>query len=163
KRTDARPFGGSVPSNSFASGRSVWSHSFASGPSVWSHSLVGWPVGFVTLTRRPARRVRHTHSQAGPAVSSNSPQAARPSASVRRVARAIRYDGRVTRPILECVPNVSEGRDRRVLDQLAESIRGVGGVTLADVHSDPDHHRSVFTILGSPDDVERAAVVLAEA
>jgi glutamate formiminotransferase len=69
----------------------------------------------------------------------------------------------VTRPILECVPNVSEGRNRRVLEQLAESIRRVTGVTLADVHADPDHHRSVFTFLGPPDDVERAALSLAEA
>jgi glutamate formiminotransferase / 5-formyltetrahydrofolate cyclo-ligase len=69
----------------------------------------------------------------------------------------------VTRPILECVPNVSEGRDRRVLERLADSIRRVTGVTLADVHADPDHHRSVFTFLGGPVDVERAALSLAEA
>jgi len=75
----------------------------------------------------------------------------------------IRYDGRVTRPILECVPNVSEGRDRRIIGRLADSIRRVSGVTLADVHADPDHHRSVFTFLGAPDDVERAALGLAEA
>ena len=73
-----------------------------------------------------------------------------------------RYHGRVTRPILECVPNVSEGRDRRVLERLAQSIRRVTGVTLADVHADPDHHRSVFTFLGAPVDVERAALNLAE-
>jgi glutamate formiminotransferase / 5-formyltetrahydrofolate cyclo-ligase len=69
----------------------------------------------------------------------------------------------VTRPILECVPNVSEGRDRQVLERLADSIRRVSGVTLADIHADPDHHRSVFTVLGAPDDVERAALGLAEA
>ncbi|HXJ81025.1 MAG TPA: glutamate formimidoyltransferase [Candidatus Methylomirabilis sp.] len=68
----------------------------------------------------------------------------------------------MTRPILECVPNVSEGRDRRVLERLADSIDRVSGVTLADVHADPDHHRSVFTFLGSPDDVERAALKLAD-
>jgi glutamate formiminotransferase len=67
------------------------------------------------------------------------------------------------RSILECVPNVSEGRDRRVLEQLGDSIRHVRGVTLADVHADPDHHRSVFTFLGAPGDVERAALGLAEA
>lgn len=66
-------------------------------------------------------------------------------------------------PILECVPNVSEGRDRRVLDRLADSIRSVAGIRLADIHADPDHHRSVFSILGSPDTVERAALALAEA
>jgi glutamate formiminotransferase len=58
---------------------------------------------------------------------------------------------------------VSEGRDRRVIDRLADSIRRVSGVRLADVHADPDHHRSVFTFLGSPDDVENAAIALADA
>jgi glutamate formiminotransferase len=61
------------------------------------------------------------------------------------------------------VPNVSEGRDREVLERLADSIRRVSGVTLADVHADPDHHRSVFTILGAPDAVGRAALGLAAA
>ncbi len=69
----------------------------------------------------------------------------------------------MTRPILECVPNVSEGRDRRVLDRLADSIRGVTGVRLADIHADPEHHRSVFSFLGSPEAVERAALALADA
>lgn len=64
--------------------------------------------------------------------------------------------------ILECVPNVSEGRDQRVIDALAGVIRAVAGVRLADVHSDPDHHRSVFTFLGSPAAVEAAAYALAE-
>ncbi len=69
----------------------------------------------------------------------------------------------MTRPILECVPNVSEGRDQRVLERLAGAIRGVAGVRLADIHSDPDHHRSVFTFLGAPSAVEAAALALAAA
>ncbi|HEV8441539.1 MAG TPA: glutamate formimidoyltransferase [Methylomirabilota bacterium] len=67
------------------------------------------------------------------------------------------------RPVLECVPNVSEGRDQRVLARLAEVVRGVSGVRLADVHADPDHHRSVFTLLGAPEAVERAVLALADA
>ena len=63
---------------------------------------------------------------------------------------------------LECVPNVSEGRDRRVIEALAGAIRSVTGVCLADIHADPDHHRSVFTFVGSPDAVEAAACALAE-
>jgi glutamate formiminotransferase len=65
--------------------------------------------------------------------------------------------------ILECVPNVSEGRDRRIIDRLAASIRRVPAVRLADVHSDPDHHRAVFTFLGPPPAVESAALALAAA
>ena len=65
--------------------------------------------------------------------------------------------------MLECVPNVSEGRDLRVIERLADSIRSVSGVRLADVHADPDHNRSVFSFLGAPDDVEHAAMALADA
>lgn len=66
-------------------------------------------------------------------------------------------------PILECVPNVSEGRDRDVIERLAGAIRSVAGVRLVDIHSDLDHHRSVFTFLGPPAAVEAAAMRLAEA
>jgi len=63
--------------------------------------------------------------------------------------------------VVECVPNVSEGRDRARIDALASAIRAVPGVTLANVHADPDHHRSVITFLGTPDAVEGAALALA--
>ena len=63
--------------------------------------------------------------------------------------------------VVECVPNVSEGRDRDRIDALAATIRAVPGVTLANVHADPDHHRSVVTFLGAPDAVESAALALA--
>ncbi|MBI1848099.1 MAG: glutamate formimidoyltransferase [Candidatus Rokubacteria bacterium] len=65
--------------------------------------------------------------------------------------------------VMECVPNVSEGRDAAVLARLGDAIRGVPGVTLMDVHRDPDHHRSVFSFLGAPAEVERAALALAGA
>jgi glutamate formiminotransferase len=47
---------------------------------------------------------------------------------------------------LLAVPNVSEGRDRQTIDTIANAF----GHDLLDVHADPDHHRSVFTIAGSP-------------
>ena len=47
---------------------------------------------------------------------------------------------------LESVPNFSEGRDRATLDALAEALDG--SATLLDVHSDADHNRSVFTLVG---------------
>lgn len=49
--------------------------------------------------------------------------------------------------MLECVPNVSEGRDTRALDAFAQAC----SASLLDLHVDPDHHRSVFTLAG-PDD-----------
>jgi glutamate formiminotransferase / 5-formyltetrahydrofolate cyclo-ligase len=60
--------------------------------------------------------------------------------------------------VLECVVNVSEGRDRAVIAALAAA----GGRCLLDVHTDPHHHRSVLTLAG--DGVEDAArAVAAEA
>jgi glutamate formiminotransferase / 5-formyltetrahydrofolate cyclo-ligase len=58
---------------------------------------------------------------------------------------------------------VSEGRDPRAVEAMAEAVRAVSGARLADVHADPDHNRSVFTFLGSPRAVEEAAVALAAA
>jgi glutamate formiminotransferase len=49
--------------------------------------------------------------------------------------------------VLECVPNVSEGRRDDVLDALGASC----GPVLLDLHRDPDHHRSVFTLAGRSD------------
>lgn len=64
--------------------------------------------------------------------------------------------------LLECVPNVSEGRDRARLAELAARIERVPGVQLMNVHADPDHHRAVLSFLGPPAEVETAAVALAE-
>jgi glutamate formiminotransferase len=66
-------------------------------------------------------------------------------------------------PIAECVPNVSEGRDGARLARFAAAVTATPGVTLAGVHADPDHHRSVFTFLGPPAAVAAAALALADA
>lgn len=65
-------------------------------------------------------------------------------------------------PLMECVPNVSEGRDAGIVKALSETIVSAGA-QLLDVHSDVDHHRSVFTFVGSPKVVEGAALALARA
>ena len=48
---------------------------------------------------------------------------------------------------LLAVPNVSEGRDTAALDAIADAFRSSGG-RLLDVHTDVDHHRSVFSVAG---------------
>jgi glutamate formiminotransferase len=50
--------------------------------------------------------------------------------------------------VIECVPNVSEGRRKDVIDQLADSLRAVPGMRVLDVQSDAAHNRSVFTLAG---------------
>jgi glutamate formiminotransferase len=58
--------------------------------------------------------------------------------------------------VLECVVNISEGRDRSAIEAIASSA----GADLLDVHTDADHHRSVLTLVGedAPRAVARAAV-----
>ena len=53
--------------------------------------------------------------------------------------------------LVESVPNISEGRDQSVLSILATGIQAVPNVALLDLHVDPDHHRSVFTMAGDPE------------
>jgi glutamate formiminotransferase/formiminotetrahydrofolate cyclodeaminase len=52
--------------------------------------------------------------------------------------------------LVECVPNFSEGRDRAVIEAIADAIRGVDGVTLLDVDPGAATHRTVFTFVGTP-------------
>jgi glutamate formiminotransferase / 5-formyltetrahydrofolate cyclo-ligase len=56
----------------------------------------------------------------------------------------------VPRP-LESIPNFSEGRDRATIDALAEALGS--RARLLDVHADEDHNRSVFTLVGSEDEL----------
>lgn len=62
----------------------------------------------------------------------------------------------MTRRLVESVPNISEGRDQAVIDKLMASVQSVPKVALLDVHVDPDHHRSVFTIAGEPEAMSTA-------
>jgi glutamate formiminotransferase / 5-formyltetrahydrofolate cyclo-ligase len=48
--------------------------------------------------------------------------------------------------VLLAIPNVSEGRDARAI----QAIGAAFDARLLDIHSDPDHHRSVFTLAGAP-------------
>jgi glutamate formiminotransferase len=52
------------------------------------------------------------------------------------------------RTVIECVPNVSEGRNSEVLSEIAAAVRSALGVRLLDVSSDPSHNRSVLTFVG---------------
>jgi glutamate formiminotransferase len=61
--------------------------------------------------------------------------------------------------LLECVVNVSEGRDGALLDDLAAAA----GPALLHTHRDPDHNRTVFTLAGPADLVEASSRALARA
>lgn len=59
--------------------------------------------------------------------------------------------------IVECVPNFSEGRDRPVIDAIAQSIRDCAGVKLLDVDPGESTNRTVITFVGEPEHVVEAA------
>jgi glutamate formiminotransferase len=65
-------------------------------------------------------------------------------------------------PVIECVPNVSEGRRPDLVTAIAEAIRRTGGVRLLDYSADASHNRSVFTFAGDETGVERAVLALYE-
>ena len=60
--------------------------------------------------------------------------------------------------LVECVPNFSEGRDLAKVEAIVSAMREAPGVFVLDSSSDPDHNRSVVTIVGEPDAVVDAAV-----
>jgi glutamate formiminotransferase len=60
--------------------------------------------------------------------------------------------------LVECVPNFSEGRDLARIDAIVAIIREVPGVFVLDRHSDPDHNRTVVTLIGAPEAVAEAAL-----
>ena len=64
---------------------------------------------------------------------------------------------------VECVPNVSEGRDRAVLEAIAAAVRAVDGVRLIDMDPGAATHRTVFTFVGPAAAVLEAAFQLVAA
>ncbi len=59
-------------------------------------------------------------------------------------------------PLIESVPNFSEGRDLRLLERLAVTMDKISGVSLLDYSADYDHNRSVYTLAGKPESVKEA-------
>jgi glutamate formiminotransferase/formiminotetrahydrofolate cyclodeaminase len=61
--------------------------------------------------------------------------------------------------IVECVPNISEGRDIEKINRIVDSAR-IDGVKILGVEPDPDYNRTVITFAGVVDAVEQAAINL---
>lgn len=64
----------------------------------------------------------------------------------------------MTEPLIECVPNFSEGRDPAVIAQITRAIESVEGVLLLDVDPGKATNRTVVTFVGPPEPVLEAAV-----
>ena len=65
------------------------------------------------------------------------------------------------RRLVECVPNFSEGRDRAVIDAIADAIRSTAGCTLLDVDPGASTNRTVYTLVGAPEAVVDGALAAA--
>ena len=65
--------------------------------------------------------------------------------------------------IIECVPNISEGRNSEFIDGVTATLRAVPGVRVLDVQSDAAHHRSVLTLAGDRVALKDAVLHLYEA
>jgi glutamate formiminotransferase len=61
-------------------------------------------------------------------------------------------------PLVECVPNFSEGRKPETVRRISEAIAAVETACVLDTHVDPDHNRSVITFVASPANIVEAAV-----
>ena len=65
--------------------------------------------------------------------------------------------------IIETVPNFSVGRDKDVIEAIADCFRGRDGVKLLDYSADMDHNRSVFTVIGEPGPLKEAVIASVKA
>lgn len=65
--------------------------------------------------------------------------------------------------LVECVPNFSEGRDKKVIETIAAAIRSVPGVKLLDIDPGADTNRTVYTFVGNPKAVIEGALAGAKA
>jgi glutamate formiminotransferase len=65
--------------------------------------------------------------------------------------------------VIECVPNVSEGRRTEVVDALVDAIQRIPSVRLLDYSSDRAHNRSVITMVGDATSLKAAVIALFEA
>jgi glutamate formiminotransferase len=63
--------------------------------------------------------------------------------------------------IIECVPNISEGRNKEVIEEVIKNLEQTN-VKLLDYSSDPDHNRTVITFAGDRDSVKKGAVQVAK-
>ena len=66
-------------------------------------------------------------------------------------------------PIIECVPNISEGRRPEVIAAIVARLRAVPGVRVLDVASDPSHNRTVLTLAGDAAPLKTAVLALVDA
>ena len=64
--------------------------------------------------------------------------------------------------VIECVPNISEGRRPEVVDAAVAALNAIAGLRVLDVQSDKDHNRSVLTLVGDETSLNAGLLALFE-
>lgn len=64
--------------------------------------------------------------------------------------------------LMECIPNISEGRRSEIVEAVVDEVRNTAGVALLNYSSDESHNRSVITFVGEPSAVSEAAFKVAK-
>lgn len=64
--------------------------------------------------------------------------------------------------LIECVPNFSEGKDEKIIEEITDSFRGVDGVSLLDVKYDADTNRTVVTVVGTAEGLKDSVLEMFE-
>ena len=59
--------------------------------------------------------------------------------------------------LIECVPNISEGRDKNIINEIVSVLKNYPNIYLLDVDSGYDTNRTVITFIGNPNDVVNGA------
>lgn len=65
-------------------------------------------------------------------------------------------------PVIQCVPNFSEGRDAAVVEAIAQAARTASDAVVADCSCDCDHNRMVLSLLGGPEEIRSAVFASAK-
>lgn len=60
--------------------------------------------------------------------------------------------------LIQSIPNFSEGRDLKKVEQIVDAFRAKPGVKLLDYSTDPDHNRCVVTVIGQPEPLKQAMI-----
>ncbi len=68
----------------------------------------------------------------------------------------------MARPLVECVPNFSEGRRQDVIEAIVSPLKNVPGVYLFDYRADADHNRLVISLVGHPEELQNALIASAK-
>lgn len=68
----------------------------------------------------------------------------------------------MSKPLIECVPNFSEGRRPEVIEAIVEPFKTTAGVYMLDYRADADHNRLVVSLVGHPEEVQNALIEAAK-